>query len=87
MWYVYVIHSKVSNFRYIGSTNDIRRRLQEHGDGLTQSTKSYRPFELEAYIAVRREQQARLLEKYFKTGSGKTILYKRILDAGKRGHQ
>jgi len=45
-----------------------------------QSTKSYRPLEVITYIAVDTEARARKLEKYFKTGSGKAILKKRILD-------
>lgn len=40
-------------------------------------------FELEAYVAVKTEQKARQLEKYFKTGSGKAVLYKRILQSPK----
>jgi len=71
MWYVYIIRSSHSNFVYIGSTNDLKRRLEEHNNGLSISTKAYRPFILEAYIAVRTEKKARELEKYFKTGSGK----------------
>jgi hypothetical protein len=44
--------------------------------GISQSTTPYKPFTLEAYVAVKTE---RLLEKYFKTGSGKAVLKKRIL--------
>jgi putative endonuclease len=55
------------------------KRLAEHNDGKTQSTKHYLPFELESYIAVKTKTQAKTLEKYFKTGSGKAILKKRIL--------
>ena len=79
MWYLYIIKSINKDFKQIGSTNDIKRRILEHNEGLNQSTKHYKPFELEAYIAVRSENQARYLEKYFKTGSGKAILNKRIL--------
>ena len=80
MWFVYMIHSKVSEFRYIGSTNNVWRRLREHNAGENQSTKGYRPFELEAYVAVPTERRARELEQYFKRGSGKVVLYKHILD-------
>ncbi len=78
-WYVYFLRSKVTKFSYTGSTNNLGRRLSEHNNGLVHSTKSYRPFEIVAYIAVSTERKARELEKYFKTGSGKTILKKRIL--------
>ena len=65
---------------YIGHTDDVDRRLREHNDGLTQSTKHYAPFVLEAYVAVKSQSHAVRLEKYFKTGSGKAVLKKRILD-------
>jgi predicted GIY-YIG superfamily endonuclease len=79
MWYVYVLKSKGQDWRYIGSTNDLKRRFGQHNRGEVQSSKAYRPFEMEAYVAVQTEDQARSLEHYFKTGSGKTILKKRIL--------
>jgi putative endonuclease len=79
MYYVYIIKSINFPFRYIGYTSDLLKRLAEHNDGQTQSTKHYLPFELESYIAVKTKTQAKTLEKYFKTGSGKAILKKRIL--------
>jgi len=79
MWYVYVIKSQNHSFFYIGSTGDLKRRLNEHNEGMSQSTKAYKPFILELYIALKTEKQARDLEKYFKTGSGKAILKKRFL--------
>ena len=79
MWYVYVIKSRIADFIYIGSTNDLKRRFAEHNEGISPATKPYKPYTLLSYIAVQTEQQARNLEQYFKTGSGKAILYKRIL--------
>ena len=81
MWYVYILINLKGNFIYIGSTNNLERRLQEHNDLKVQSTKAHAPFKIKAYVAIETEQQARNLEKYFKTGSGKAILYKRILDS------
>ena len=85
MWYVYIIESRKKNFIYIGSTNDLKRRFIKHNNGMSQSTKAYRPYELLACIPVQLEVQARSLEQYFKTGSGKAILYQRILgkDSGR----
>jgi putative endonuclease len=79
MWYVYFLKSVSKDFLYVGSTDDLERRCTEHNDGMVQSTKAYRPLEIEAYVAVRTEKKARELEQYFKTGSGKAILKKRIL--------
>lgn len=78
-WYVYVLKSLPRDFTYLGSTNNLQRRLLEHNDGLVLSTKAYRPLEIVAYVAVRTEKKARELEKYFKTGFGKAILKKRVL--------
>lgn len=83
MWYVYVLKSKGEDWRYIGSTGDLKERFKQHNQGMSQSTKHYAPFELEAYIAVKTEWKAKNLEKYFKTGSGKAILNKRILQSPK----
>jgi putative endonuclease len=79
MWFVYVIRSLRHPFVYIGSTKDLEVRLKAHNEGLNQSTKHYAPFEIEAFVAVKTEAKARELEEYFKTGSGKAILKKRIL--------
>ena len=79
MWYVYVLKSSISDFRYVGYTANLEKRLLEHNDGQNQSTKAFKPYKIETYIAVETEWKAKRLEKYFKTGSGKAILQKRIL--------
>jgi len=66
---------------YIGSTNNLKRRFAEHNQANSKATKPYIPLSLSAYIALPSAKKARKLEKYFKTGSGKTILKKRILQA------
>ncbi|OGY45005.1 MAG: excinuclease ABC subunit C [Candidatus Buchananbacteria bacterium RIFCSPLOWO2_01_FULL_46_12] len=80
MWYVYFLTSKrVKNWIYVGSTNNLRRRFEEHKLGKSLSTQPFLPVYLVAYLAVRTQRKARSLEKYFKAGSGKAILKKRIL--------
>ena len=79
MRYVYVLRSLKDNNIYIGSTNDVRRRLYQHNSAKVDSTKNRIPFTLEAYVAVKDKTKATELEQYFKTGSGKAILQKRIL--------
>ena len=78
-WYVYILGSALADFTYVGSTNSLGRRIKEHNDGLVQSTKAYRPLHVLSYLAVATEEQARSLERYFKTGSGRAVLNKRIL--------
>ena len=81
MWYVYCLENKSRNYKYVGYTSDLRRRLNEHNAGKSKSTKPYLPFTLAAYIAVPTQRQALTLEKYFKSGSGIAILNKRILQS------
>lgn len=80
MWYVYAIRSLSHPFLYVGSTNDIDRRLREHNKGQSLSTAPCKPFSLLVCIGFPDKHRARTLEKYFKTGSGRTILKKRILN-------
>jgi putative endonuclease len=62
VWYVYTLRSATDDKLYVGSTNDLSRRLREHNEGECNSTRHRRPLELEAYIAVREESTARSLE-------------------------
>jgi putative endonuclease len=53
----------------------IRRALT----GEVNSTKMYLPVVLKSYVAVPAETDARQLEVYFKSGSGKALAEKRFL--------
>jgi len=64
---------------YIGSTNDLRKRLKEHNSGKTYFTKQYTPWELIYYEAFKSEKDARLRESKLKQhGKGKQELKKRL---------
>ena len=76
---MYFLKSLERDFIYVGSTDNLKHRLKEHNNGEVQSTRAYMPLVVNAFIAVKTERKARELEKYFKTGSGKAILKKRIL--------
>ena len=69
MFYIYILKSKKDNNCYIGSTNDLERRIAEHNSGLVFSTKSRLPFELVYYEAYRLESDARSREKSLKLRS------------------
>ena len=78
MWYVYFLELKNGSI-YVGSTNDLRRRVASHERGHVKSTMAYLPVTLKSYIAVQSEETARLLETYCKSGSGKAFAKKRLL--------
>ncbi len=77
MWYVYFLQLNSGDI-YIGSTNDLRRRVETHRRGRVDSTKSHLPIVLKAHVAVSTERNARELERYFKSGSGKAFASKRF---------
>ncbi|MGB8375834.1 MAG: GIY-YIG nuclease family protein [Salegentibacter sp.] len=46
MYFVYAIKSQLKDWIYIGMTDNIERRLNQHNLGYNRSTKAYRPFQL-----------------------------------------
>ena len=66
MFYTYLLRSKKDNGLYIGSTNDLRRRIKEHNSRLNESTKFRGPFELVYYEAYKSEKDARKRENNLK---------------------
>lgn len=69
MFYVYVLKSKKDNEKYIGSTNDLKKRLAMHNLGKVYSTKLRRPFELIYYESYKAEKDARRREHNLKLRS------------------
>jgi predicted GIY-YIG superfamily endonuclease len=63
---------------YVGPTNDLRRRVESHQRGQVTSTRACLPATLKCDVAVETERQARELERYVKSGSGKAFAKKRF---------
>ncbi len=80
MFYVYSLESKETGRLYFGYTNDLKRRLQEHNNGLNISTKPYRPWKIIYYEACLLESDARRREKYLKTSIGRRMFKMRLKD-------
>ena len=79
MNYVYVLKSTIDNELYIGSTNDLKRRLREHNTGKSFSTSWRGPFELIYYEAYKNLKDAREREKALKLrGNSRKHLINRI---------
>ena len=79
MWNVYVLLSLKDKRSYVGSTNALLKRIDEHNRGLVRSTKSRIPFKLVYKEEYDTEQEARKKEKYYKTAAGRRKL-KQIFD-------
>ncbi len=66
MFFVYIIKSTKKDWYYVGSTNDLDRRLNEHNTGKTRSTKPFLPFELVYTKEFANERDARFYERKLK---------------------
>ena len=62
MFYVYILKSQKNHELYIGSTNNLEKRLAEHNSGKSGYTKRYMPYELIYYEAYKAEPDARKRE-------------------------
>ncbi|HBI25225.1 TPA: excinuclease ABC subunit C [Candidatus Wolfebacteria bacterium] len=68
MYYVYILKSEKDNGMYVGKTNNLQRRLEEHKGGHVSSTKSRRPLVFLECISCEIEMESRILEKEYKKG-------------------
>ncbi|MBI4993653.1 GIY-YIG nuclease family protein [Candidatus Wolfebacteria bacterium] len=66
MFFVYILQSLKDKNLYIGSTNDLRRRIEEHNSGKSKSTKLRVPFKLIYYEVYVSENDARIREHNLK---------------------
>ena len=76
MYYVYVLHSNHDQGLYIGYSADLKRRLNEHNEGKSISTKARRPWRLVYYEAYVDERDALGREEFLKSGAGRRFLQK-----------
>jgi putative endonuclease len=78
--YVYVLRSRKDSQFYVGYTADLRRRIEEHGNGEVRSTQDRRPLQLVYYEACCSQGDAIRREKYLKTAWGKRYIKGRLQD-------
>ena len=74
MYYVYVLHSSETDFSYKGLTDNLERRIKEHIAGENKFTKRYLPMELIHVEICESRPEARIMEKFFKSGYGREIV-------------
>ncbi len=76
--YVYVLRSIKSGKWYIGCTNNLRKRFNEHQNNKSTYTKGRGPFELIYYEASYNKLDGFAREKYLKSGMGRKYLKNRV---------
>ena len=77
-YFVYVLKSKKDGRLYKGQTSNLNKRLKQHNSGENKSTKGFMPWELVYFEIFQTREEAVLREKYFKSGSGREFLKKKL---------
>ena len=78
MYNNYVLYSKKDNNFYVGYTNDLKKRIQDHKDGKVESTKYRLPIVLIYYESCLNRYDAIKRERYLKSGMGKKYIRNRL---------
>ena len=77
-YYVYILRSQKSGYRYIGQTTNIFKRLIEHNTGLSAATRNQRPYTLEYSEQYSTRKEAMQREGFLKTGKGREWLKQNV---------
>ena len=68
---VYLLRSLTHPSRsYVGSTTDLKRRLEEHNSGRSPHTAAYAPWKVLVALYFADHVKAEAFERYLKHGSG-----------------
>lgn len=73
MYYVYVLKSAKDEKLYVGFTENLEKRFDEHSRGLVNSTKTRRPLKLIYYEACNAMKDAVAREKALRQASEELI--------------
>ena len=71
MYYVYVLRSLKNGRLYVGCTNNLERRIQEHNTGQSKYTSLTKPFKIIHQEEFNDLSSARKREKMLKGGQGR----------------
>ena len=74
MFYVYFLKSFKNNDLYIGSTENIEKRLIQHNGGRVKSTKPYGPWQLLGHEEYNTRSESVKRERFLKTHQQKETL-------------
>ena len=80
MFYTYVLYSVKFDKLYVGQTNFLQMRLEEHNRGLSNFTKRYTPWQLIHYEEFKTRSEAMKREKEFKSHKGRDFIRAHFLN-------
>lgn len=77
-YYIYILRSDKDNNFYVGYTENLKLRFEQHTKGQVSSTKERRPLTLIYSEACLSKKDALHREKYLKTYLGRMFLKNRL---------
>ncbi len=77
-FYIYILFSKKDRKLYIGYTENLKVRLNEHVGGRVKSTANRRPVSLIHYEAFTNIRDAKSRERFLKSGFGRSQMKKAL---------
>lgn len=77
----YILLSKSAKKTYVGHTNDLKRRVEEHNKGKNIFSKRYKPWIVLYNESQLSELEAIKREKYFKSAAGRRWMKKNLFNA------
>ncbi len=81
MYYVYILCSSKDGKLYIGSTPDLKKRIEKHSKGYVLATKNRRPLSLIYYESYISPRDAKRREIFLKGGKGHNDLKIQLEDS------
>jgi putative endonuclease len=73
-YFIYVLKSESTDSSYVGHTSDLKKRLVEHNNGKSLSTRGKRPWRLVYKEEYTTRSEAAVRERYFKSVKGRLEL-------------
>jgi len=73
-YFLYVLRSEVTGSSYVGHTSNVGKRLLEHNNGKSLSTRGKRPWRLVHTEEYSTRSEAATRERYFKSIKGRLEL-------------
>jgi len=77
-WSVYILQSERDSGYYIGCTNNLERRLEEHNSGLTKSLRYRTPIRVMYVEVYTKQREAYAREKQIKKYKG-GVAFKKLI--------
>jgi len=84
-YYVYILYSVPFDKTYVGYSSDIEGRLSAHNHSQNKGfTKRFQPWIIVYHETFQAKAEAMSREKFFKSGKGRELISKILIDAGYR---